>query len=320
MTLMTTTLLLAVSIFYIVFFLLDKTAGKTAFLEKRLGEHSLGKRRTRLDIEKMNQYSDIRALDGVLKRQAFISNIDRMLKASGWGISASVFVLGSLIGAFLLYIFLIQSNIPNLLAVPLAALALCLIPGGVLTYRYARYVDLFTQRFPMALQIIRGAVGIGFGISQAFERVANDALYPVNKEFQIMLNEMRLGESLTNSLAGLRKRVPSQDVRTFVVAISVQQESGGNLSELMSQLESTINARVIMRKELKASTAQARLSGWIIIAMPFAVAFLLNFLNPEYLKPLFEDEIGRKIAVGAIILMTIGSLIVKKLVSLRIPF
>lgn len=313
--------LLAGSVFFITFFLLDKTAGDTAFLQKRFeGQVEEKKKKGHLEVEKKHQYSDIRALNAILLRQAFFSKIHLMLKASGWGISVSVFVLISLIGALFLYLILVRAHIPNMIAVPSAVLALFFVPSGILTYRYARYVDLFDQHFPMALQIIRGAVGIGLGISSAFERVSHDAPYPINKEFQTVVGELQVGESMAHALAGLYKRIRSKDTKTFVVGVAIQQESGGNLSELMSKLEATITARVVMRKELKALTAQARLSGWIISTAPFIVALILNLLNPGYLKPLFENEVGRNLVTIALVMMVMGALIVKKMVNLRIPF
>jgi len=312
-------LLLAVAAFFFIYFLLDKTAGDAAFRQGRLNARLAEMTRPVAEsVEKKNRYSDIRALNQILMRQAFISKLNRMLQVSGWGFSVGAFILVSLLGSFLLFVLLYRAGITPAFAAPLSAAMLWFVPGAILKYKYAKYLNLFSERFPSALQIIHGSIGVGFGLSQALERVAKDAPHPVNKEFQAILRETQLGESLINALLNLYKRVPIADVKTFVIAISIQHESGGNLSELIGNLEKTIHARVLLRKELSALTAQAKMSGKVLVAIPFFLAAMLQLINPGYLQPLFEDEIGKKVVIYTIAQIVIGALVIRKMVNLKL--
>ncbi len=318
-TLFIAALFLAVAAFLFIYFLLDKTAGDSAFREARLNARLSEMTRTNTEsVEKKNRYSDIRALNRILMRQAFVTRFNRMLQVSGWGISMGVFILGSMVGAFLAFGLLYKAGITPWVAAPVAAIMLWFIPTAILKYRYNFYLDLFSQRFPAALQIIHGAIGVGFGLSQALARVAKDAPHPVNKEFAGILAEIQLGENLINALSNLYKRIPTSDVKTFVIAISIQHDSGGNLSELIGNLEKTINARVLLRKELSALTAQAKMSGKVLVAIPFCLAAMLYLINPDYLRPLFEEEMGRKVIMYTLAQIVVGTLVIRKMVNMKL--
>lgn len=315
----TAALLLAVAAFFFIYYLLDKTAGDSAFRQARLDARLAEMTRTTTEsVEKKNRYSDIRALNQILMRQAFVQQFQRMLKVSGWGFSMGAFILVSLLGAFILFGILYKTGVTPALAMPIAAGMLWLIPSSILKYKYKKYLSLFGERFPNALQIIHGSMGVGFGLAQALERAARDAPYPVNKEFSVILSETQLGESLINALSNLYKRIPTADVKTFVIAVSIQHDSGGNLSELIGNLEKTIKARVMLRNELNALTAQAKMSGQILVALPIFLAGFLSVINPEYLKPLIEEDLGRKVIIYTLIQIVIGALVIKKMVSLKL--
>ncbi len=271
-----------------------------------------------ISIERVRRFSHIGFIDRFLHSKQWVYKLDLLLEIAGWKISANVFILLALLGVGILYYYLILQKMHPFFAVIVASAALVTAPAAILKYKRMKYIDLFTSHFPKALQVIRGALAAGHGLPISFERAAQDAPFPVNVEFKRMMKQMQLGRSLTGALLDFKKRIPTSDIEMFVVAITVQQESGGNLVELVRNLEDTINTRVLMRRELRVLTAQARLSGWIIFMTPIFLAIALQFINPAYLALLFDTRSGRQLLIFTIVWQMIGLVAIRKIVNIRI--
>jgi tight adherence protein B len=209
-------------------------------------------------------------------------------------------------------------GLPTVYAALAAFISLITIPTFILKVKADRYIKRFTTHFPKALQVIRGCLSAGLGLPVSFERASTDCPYPVSREFKIMEEKQSLGKSFVECLSDMSARIPTSDVKTFTVAITVQQEAGGNLVELMRNLEETITARITLRKELSVLTAQARFSGLVLGLLPPALAVAIKTVNPDYFALFFEHPMGRPLVAYIIILEILGFIVIQWLINIRI--
>ena len=113
----------------------------------------------------------------------------------------------------------------------------------------------------------------------------------------------------------MTKRIKSPDFNLVVAAVLIQRQVGGNLAQILDNISETINDRIRMRREVMALTSQGRMSGMVLVALPFGLAGLLNFVSPGYLDPLFEDAMGRMVVAGSLVMIVIGCVVIKKIVD-----
>src|SRR5947209_16940818 len=127
---------------------------------------------------------------------------------------------------------------------------------------------------------------------QSLEVVGNEAAAPASEEFERVVTEVKLGLTIEAALDHLKERMPSEDIELMVVAIAVQRQIGGNLSEILMVISHTIRERVRFERDLKTLTAQARYSSYIITALPVCVGIAINFLDPTYESFLYKTLLG----------------------------
>jgi len=137
-------------------------------------------------------------------------------------------------------------------------------------------------------------------------------------EFRTTFEEQNFGLPLRDALLNLSERIPLIDVQFFVTAVLIQKETGGNLAEILDNLSHVVRERFRILGEVKVKTAQGRLTAAILICLPPAMGFLLRFLNPSYMKPLFTDPMGPYIIGLAVLLQIVGSLMLWKIVNIEV--
>ena len=145
-------------------------------------------------------------------------------------------------------------------------------------------------------------------------------LIPFVHEFKksTPLIEINYGTSLQQALNNLGERIPITDLRYFIVAVLIQRESGGNLTEMLSNLSRLIRERLKLHAKIRVLSSEGRMSAWILGLMPFALAALLNFVNPEFMSTLWTDPIGIVILQWLAGLMVIGMLMLRRIVRIRV--
>jgi tight adherence protein B len=130
-------------------------------------------------------------------------------------------------------------------------------------------------------------------------------------------DEVNFGVSLNQALTHLSERVPLTDLRYFVVAVLIQRESGGNLTEILSNLSRLIRERLKLMAKVRVLSSEGRLSAWILALMPFFLAGVMNLVNPEFMRPLWTDPMGITIIKYTLSMMFIGVLIMRKIIKIR---
>ena len=176
----------------------------------------------------------------------------------------------------------------------------------------------FANQLPEVLTLLATSLRAGYSIMQAIEAVAAEAPDPSNREFGQAMSEIRLGRPMTEALGDIAVRMESQDFEWTVMAIAIQREVGGNLAEVLQSTAETMLFRNRFRREVKALTAEGRISMYIMLALPFAIALVIYFVNPGYLNPLFTTVPGIAAMVVALIMMVVGGLIMRKIVDIEV--
>ena len=126
----------------------------------------------------------------------------------------------------------------------------------------------------------------------ALKMAGEEMAEPIAAEFRTVHDEVNFGVSLQQALTHLSERVPLTDLRYFVVAVLIQRESGGNLTEILGNLSRLIRERLKLMAKVRVLSSEGRMSAWILALMPFALAGVLNLMNPEFMSPLWTDPIG----------------------------
>jgi tight adherence protein B len=148
--------------------------------------------------------------------------------------------------------------------------------------------------------------------------VGEEMADPVAGEFRIVHDEVNFGVALQQALTNLSERIPLTDLRYFIVSVLIQRESGGNLTEVLGNLSRLIRERLKLLSKVRVLSSEGRLSAWILGLMPFALAAVMNLLNPDFMSPLWNDPIGISIIKYMLTLMFFGVLILRKIIKIRV--
>lgn len=175
----------------------------------------------------------------------------------------------------------------------------------------------FQQQLPDVLNLIVGSLRAGYGLIQAMKLVSQEMPSPSKDEYTRVVNEISLGYSLQQSLAHLVERMESEDLLMVVTAINIQNEVGGNLGNILESIAETIRDRVKLEGEIRTLTSMQRMTGYMLAAMPFFVAVILLFMNPEYIMQMFVFP-WFAIPIGAVISMGLGLMLMNKLTQMDI--
>ncbi len=192
------------------------------------------------------------------------------------------------------------------------------LPHMSVSYLINKRREKFLKTFPEAIDLIVRGLKSGLPVTESINAVAREMEDPIGREFQKISDDIRLGKTLTDALWAGTDRLPVAEFKFFVISLSVQQETGGNLAETLSNLSGILRARLQMKLKIKAMSSEGRASAMIIGALPFIMFGLIMLLNPEYASVLYTDPRGQMAAFGALIWMGIGMLMIKKMISFEI--
>ena len=176
----------------------------------------------------------------------------------------------------------------------------------------------FINLFPDVLDMIVRSVRSGFPITTAFKMVAENMEPPVKEEFAQVVNEIAMGRTITDTLTRLGERIQEPDINFFVVVLSVQQETGGNLSEVIGNLSNIIRKRKQLRMKIKAMTSEGRATAMILGSLPFVIFFVLYFMRRDYLEPLWKERTGQMLLGGSLGMVGLCMWIVNQMINIDI--
>lgn len=200
----------------------------------------------------------------------------------------------------------------------LVGLLFALAPVLRLRWLRARRLEKIGAQLPDTLDLISRALRAGHAFSSALSMVGSQAQEPIASEFKTTFDEINFGISTKQALLNLASRVPLTDLRYFVIAVSIQLETGGNLAGLLGVLATMIRERFKLLNKIRVLAAEGQLSAYILVALPFVVAGAIQVLNPKYMGLLFSDPAGVNIVVTALVMMALGVLLLWRLTKIRV--
>jgi tight adherence protein B len=187
----------------------------------------------------------------------------------------------------------------------------------VLRAKYKRLRKI-EQQLPDALDLMSRALRAGHAFTGALQMVATEGAEPVAGEFRLTFDEINYGIAVQDALMNLATRIPSTDLRYFVIAVLIQRDSGGNLAELLDNISRLIRDRLKLLGAIRVLSAEGRLSAWILSCLPFALAAVIHLVNPDFLSLLWKDPAGINLVSGALVLMVIGVFAMWRIIRIRI--
>jgi tight adherence protein B len=270
-----------------------------------------------ISIIKERMLSKTPLMQRLLLQVPRVGAIDRLLQQSGVTWSVSDF-FGLTAFAFLITLFGASFlTMPWLLRFGLATLV-ALIPYWHVTRAKVKRLDRIEQQLPDALDLMGRALRAGHAFPTALKMVGDEMSDPIAAEFRVAFDEVNFGISMPEALMNLATRVPSTDLRYFVIAVLIQRETGGNLSELLASISAIIRDRLKLMGQVKVLSAEGRMSAWVLGLLPFGAALMIQLTNPQFLKVLYTDPMGQKMLLIVGVMMVLGVLAMRKIIHIRV--
>jgi tight adherence protein B len=269
-------------------------------------------------LRKQPGLSDVPTFEAVLRTLPVVQKLPVYIRQSGLQWSVARLLLTSAVCGMLAFS---AANIVfhQAFVIDVAAGAAGALPALLYVARKRRMrLAAFERQFPDALDLLIRALRAGHAFSSGLHMVGEEMPEPIAGEFRIVRDEINFGVAMQQALLNLSERIPLTDLRYFVVAVLIQRESGGNLTEALGNLSRLVRERLKFMAKVRVLSAEGRLSAWVLGIMPFALAGALTVLNPKFIMPLWTDPIGIIIIRYTLVLMVIGALILRKIVNFRI--
>jgi tight adherence protein B len=201
---------------------------------------------------------------------------------------------------------------------PINALVCLSLPFIWLWNKRRTRLKKFASQLPDALELVARALRAGHSLGAGMHVVAEEMPAPIADEFSRVFEETNLGIAIEEAMKSMCDRVPNLDLRFFVTSVSIQRQTGGDLAEILDKIGYVVRERFRILGQVKALTGEGRLSGVVLIALPFALfAFMLN-IKPDYVESLWTTDLGKKMSVFAIIAQILGAIVIRKIVNIKV--
>jgi tight adherence protein B len=241
------------------------------------------------------------------------------LARTGMKTGLGEYVLGcAVLWAILAYAGAHWGGIPPRIAILAGAAEALLLPHLLVNRLIARRLKLFTDQFPDAIDLIVRGVKSGLPVPESIRAVGAEMRDPVAVEFRMVAERVRIGQALEDALWAAAERVDTPEFRFFVVSLSVQRETGGNLAETLENLSDLLRRRRQMQLKIKAMSSEARASALILGSLPFLMFAIMALLNPGYVFTLFSDPRGIVMVAAGLGSLVVGVAVMAKMVRFEI--
>jgi tight adherence protein B len=201
---------------------------------------------------------------------------------------------------------------------PVGALLFFLVPWLWIYWKRKSRLKMFASQLPDAMELVARALRAGHSLAAGLHVVSEEMPPPISTEFGRVYEEQNLGVTLEDALKNMCDRVPNLDLRFFVTAVIIQRQTGGDLAEILDKIGYVIRERFKILGHVKALTAEGRLSGIVLIAMPFGLFALMLKMKPDYVTTLWSDPDGIKMSVFALVMQILGAICIKKIVDIKV--
>jgi tight adherence protein B len=271
---------------------------------------------SRLKMER-RALSALPFFDRVLRRVSPAKSMQIWIRQAGLKIAPGVLVLLVAVAGLASGTLLQAAGMKGFLLV-LISLASAAFPLAVIHLKRAKRFKTFSTAFPDSVSRLASSLRAGYSMQMSIEALTEDAGNIVSDEFRLLLSELEVGQSFEAALQRMLERIDTPDLRLFIASVIIQRESGGNLADLLDNLEATIQERFALERELAAATAQARLSGIVLSLLPVFVGAAVFFIHRDYIMFFFQDPVGKHVFKACVIGQLLGIWSMRRIVSIQI--
>ncbi|MDB5690321.1 MAG: Flp pilus assembly protein TadB [Sphingomonas bacterium] len=304
----------------IVFAFSGPSAGKaqTRRLEGLKARHSAAENIVEAQMRRILASRDTK-LDNAVN--SFIPNpavLQKKLEMTGknWSVGKYALVSGGLaLGVALL---ILSRGAPVLMALMVGLFVGLGLPQMVVNATIKKRVGAFTSKFPDAIELLVRGLRSGLPISETLGIVAQEVPGPVGVEFRSVSDKMKIGRTMEAALQETADRLGTPEFQFFTITLAIQRETGGNLAETLSNLADVLRKRAQMKLKIRAMSSESKASAYIIGALPFCVFAIIFYINTEYMQHFFDDERLIIAGLGGLVWMSIGALIMRKMINFEI--
>ncbi len=255
--------------------------------------------------------------DVLLSKYGLVQKIQKSFSQAGVEWSASRFLINTCSMGMLVVLLSMAASVSAIVAVGLGVL----VPVGPMMFishkGKARRKKLNYQ-LPDVFDLLCQALRAGHSLAAGIQLIGQQLPDPAGIEFRRCFHEQNLGIKLEEALRNMADRVNVLDVSFFVTAVTVQRQTGGDLAEILDKISKVIRDRIKILGQVKALTAEGRMSGWVLSALPILVFFVAKALNPEYVDILLHEPDGQALLGAAVVMQIMGMLMIKKIVNIKI--
>ncbi len=312
-------------VFFAVFFLITSLvvptfgtrASHARLIRKRAKDTSFALQDGDLSILKKVRNKNISDLEKYFNRFKIIGLVDNFIQQTGIEITAYKLVMMNIAASVFLAIILFSYTE----SVSLSFLVLLLPPFFSWMYirqKFNKRLALFEEQLPDTLNIIARALRAGHPFNSSLKLVSEEMPDPIGGELKVVSSDIAFGIDGRVALLELVNRVPSVSLNAMVTAVFIQRETGGNLAEILDKVANVIRSRFKFSRKVKTLSAEGRMSAWVLSLVPFILAVVLVIVEPTYLPFLTKEPIGRKLILGAFVLLVLGMVWMKKIIKIQV--
>jgi len=272
-----------------------------------------------VSVLKEQDFVPVSGVAGIFFKLPGVRSTYELLLKAGLIRRASIYVLSSLLLFFIVAFILRKLILGGIPIGALAAVAVAyLLPRKFLTHKIAKRNQQFLNLFPDAVDMIVRSIRSGHPLNTAMLMIANNMEDPIRGEFKLVVDEVSYGRTLPEALGRMAQRIDEPDLHFFVVVLSVQQETGGSLAEVLTNLSGVIRKRRQLRLKIRSLTSEGRATSYILGALPVVEFSALYYMTPTYMAPLFDSLAGNVILAGAGALIVLAIWTVNIMVDIEI--
>lgn len=286
-------------------------------IKERLKEEKIKKQAKKIELLLSKENIPRNFFDKLLSKVSLTQNLDKWIQQADVDLIATRVLLWIGLAILIWLVFSVLFGVSIWLIVIVAVL-IGYIPIYAIKFMAKRRINKLVQQLPDVFELISQALRAGHSLASGINLVGKQLPDPAGSEFARIFHEQNLGIKIEDALTSFAERTDQLDIRFFVTAVLIQRQTGGDLAEVLDKIGSVIRERIKILGQVKALTAEGRMSGWVLSVLPFFVFFLAWMMNPDYAGVLLYQREGQYMLGAAIFFQVLGMLMIKKIVNIKV--
>lgn len=264
---------------------------------------------------KRNVQAALDDLEAARKGQNKRPNLRQMLVRAGVTWTEQGFIIGSIVFGLVVFLGIMIAGYGLLIGLPAGFAGGFGAPRWLLGYLSRKRQKAFSESFVNGVDVVVRGVKAGLPIGECMAIIARESPDPLGQEFRTLVEGQKLGVSLTSGLERMYERMPSQELNFFVIVLTIQGKSGGNLSEALGNLSNVLRERKLMKAKIQSMSSEAKASAMIIGSLPIVVGLMMTVIAPDHITLLFSTTMGNAMIAGGLALMGLGAFVMSKMMN-----